>query len=104
MNGSKKIRLWRKRAHKEMTGKVHIVGAGPGAADLLTVKAASLLRSADVVLHDDLVPQEILDLIAPAAEVINVGKRCGRHGASQQQINTLMIECAQRPSRVVRLK
>ena len=87
-----------------MTAKVHIVGAGPGAADLLTVKAASLLRAADVVLHDDLVPQEILDLIAPTAEVINVGKRCGRHGTSQQQINALMIEYAQRHSRVVRLK
>lgn len=87
-----------------MPAKVHIVGAGPGAADLLTVKAASLLRTADVVLHDDLVPQEILELIAPTAEVINVGKRCGRHGTSQQQINALMVECAQRHSRVVRLK
>lgn len=87
-----------------MTGKVHIVGAGPGAADLLTVKAASLLRTADVVLYDDLVPQEILDLIAPSAEVINVGKRCGRHGTSQQQINALMVECARRHNRIVRLK
>jgi len=87
-----------------MPGKVHIVGAGPGAAELLTVKAASLLRKADVVLHDDLVPQEILDLIAPAAEVINVGKRCGRHSTSQQQINTLMVESARRHGCIVRLK
>ena len=87
-----------------MTGKVHIVGAGPGAADLLTVKAASLLRTADVVLYDDLVPQEILDLIPPSAEIINVGKRCGRHGKSQQQINELMVECASRHNRIVRLK
>lgn len=87
-----------------MLGKVHIVGAGPGAVELLTVKAASLLGSADAVLHDDLVPQEILALISPEAEVINVGKRCGRHSTSQQQINALMVECAQRYRSVVRLK
>jgi uroporphyrin-III C-methyltransferase len=86
-----------------MPGRVYIVGAGPGAADLLTLRAASLLRAADVVLHDDLVPQEILDLIPPAAEIINVGKRCGRHGASQQQINALMAQFAQQRD-VVRLK
>jgi len=87
-----------------MTPKVHIVGAGPGTAELLTVKAASLLRTADIVLHDDLVPQEILDLVAPSAEVMNVGKRCGRHSTSQQQINELMVECARRYSCIVRLK
>lgn len=87
-----------------MTGKIYIVGAGPGAADLLTVKAASLLRAAVVVLHDDLVPEEILNLIAPSAEIINVGKRCGRHGASQHQINALMIEYALQYDCVVRLK
>ncbi len=87
-----------------MQGKVHIVGAGPGAADLLTVRAASLLRAAEVVLHDDLVPQEILDLIAPGAEIINVGKRCGRHGTSQEQIHALMVQFAQQGRNVVRLK
>ncbi|HLJ25261.1 MAG TPA: uroporphyrinogen-III C-methyltransferase [Candidatus Angelobacter sp.] len=87
-----------------MQGKVHIVGAGPGAADLLTVRAASLLRAAEVVLHDDLVPQEILDLIAPGAEIINVGKRCGRHGTSQEQIHALMVQFAQQSRNVVRLK
>lgn len=87
-----------------MPGKVYIVGAGPGAAELLTLKAASLLRIADVVLHDDLVPREVLDLIAPSAEIINVGKRCGRHGASQQQINALLVQCARTRKNVVRLK
>src|SRR5215510_7703137 len=87
-----------------MKGKVHIVGAGPGAAELLTLKAAALLRTADVVLHDDLVPQEILDLVTSSAEIVNVGKRCGRHGTSQQQINALMIESADRHQTVVRLK
>ena len=87
-----------------MAGKVYIVGAGPGAADLLTVRAASLLRAADVVLHDDLVPQEILDLIAAAAEIVNVGKRCGRRGTSQEQINALMVQYARQRETVVRLK
>lgn len=87
-----------------MQGKVYIVGAGPGAADLLTLRAASLLRAADVVLHDDLVPQEILDLIPSSAEIIHVGKRCGKHGASQQQINQLMVQYAAEKPTVVRLK
>lgn len=74
-----------------MPEKIYIVGAGPGAADLLTLRAASLLRKAHVVLHDDLVPQEILDLCAKTAQIINVGKRCGRHSRSQEQINALMV-------------
>ena len=88
-----------------MTGKVYIVGAGPGAADLLTLRAAKVLQSAAVVLHDDLVSPQVLDLIAPSAEVINVGKRCGRHGTSQEQINALMVFYARREATVVvRLK
>ena len=87
-----------------MSGKVYIVGAGPGAADLLTLRAASLLHAADVVLHDDLVPQEILEHISASAEVINVGKRCGKHGAGQEQINQLMVRYAAEKSTVVRLK
>jgi uroporphyrin-III C-methyltransferase len=87
-----------------MTGKVYIVGAGPGAADLLTLRAASLLRAADVVLHDDLVPEEILDLVSPSADIVNVGKRCGKHGAGQEQINRLMVQYAATKSTVVRLK
>jgi uroporphyrin-III C-methyltransferase len=74
-----------------MAKKVYIVGAGPGAADLLTLRAATLLRAAQVVLHDDLVPQEILDLCPASTHVINVGKRCGQRGRSQEQINTLMV-------------
>jgi uroporphyrin-III C-methyltransferase len=74
-----------------MSGKVYIVGAGPGTVDLLTLRAASLLRAAEVVLHDDLVPQEILDLCPASAQIINVGKRCGRRGTSQEQINALMV-------------
>lgn len=87
-----------------MTGKVHIVGAGPGAADLLTVRAASLLRSADVVLHDDLVPAEILALVSASAQVVNVGKRCGTKTTSQEMINALMVWHAENGMQVVRLK
>src|SRR5690349_13069389 len=89
-----------------MPGKVYIVGAGPGAADLLTLRAATLLRAAQVVLHDDLVPQEILDICPASAQVINVGKRCGRHGRSQEQINALMVWHARETQvqTIVRLK
>lgn len=89
-----------------MAGKVYIVGAGPGAADLLTLRAASLLRAANVVLHDDLVPAEILDLCPSSAQIVNVGKRCGRHGSSQEQINALMVWHARelQAQTIVRLK
>jgi uroporphyrin-III C-methyltransferase len=89
-----------------MSGKVYIVGAGPGSVDLLTLRAATLLGAVQVVLHDDLVPQEILDLCPASAEIVNVGKRCGRHGSSQEQINALMIWHAQetQSETIVRLK
>lgn len=89
-----------------MTGKIHLVGAGPGAADLLTLRAASLLRKADVVLHDDLVPAEVLELCHASAQIINVGKRCGNKSRSQEQINALMIWHARETEAqtIVRLK
>ena len=58
-------------------GTVYLVGAGPGDPELLTLKAADLLATADVVLHDDLVPQAILDRAGDEAHIISVGKRCG---------------------------
>src|SRR5690348_10062768 len=87
-----------------MSGKVHIVGAGPGAVDLLTLRAHALIQSADVLLHDDLVSDEILALASQTAEIVNVGKRCGRRANSQEKINALMVWHAQNGSRVVRLK
>ena len=89
-----------------MAGKVYIVGAGPGAADLLTLRAAALLHTATIVLHDDLVPAEILELCPASAQIINVGKRRGSHGRSQEQINALMVWHAREPQAqtVVRLK
>lgn len=86
-----------------MIGTVHLVGAGPGAADLLTLRAARLLGEADIVFYDALVPDEILDLIR-TTEKIAVGKRCGRHSTAQRFINKRLAEAARRYRTVVRLK
>lgn len=86
------------------SGKVYLVGAGPGDPELLTVKASALLRGADLVLHDDLVPAEIVSLAASHATVINVGKRCGAKSVTQEEINALMIAAARWGMSVVRLK
>lgn len=83
---------------------VYLVGAGPGDPELLTVKALRLLQTADVILHDDLVPQAILDPASPSALVLNVGKRCGVKHISQDEINALLIEHARNGRTVVRLK
>lgn len=83
---------------------VYLVGAGPGDPDLLTVKAVRLIRNADVILHDDLVQQAILDYASPSAEIVNVGKRCGTKAITQDDINALMIEHARENRSVVRLK
>lgn len=87
-----------------MKGKVYLVGAGPGDPELLTLKALRLLRTADAVLHDDLVAPEILELIPSTAQVHNVGKRCGKKKIVQEEINFLMIALADSGLRVVRLK
>ncbi len=88
----------------EREGKVYLVGAGPGDPDLLTVKALRILQTADVILHDDLVPDAILSLAAAAAEIVNVGKRCGAKNITQEGINALMVDHARARRRVVRLK
>lgn len=90
--------------HTDRAVKVHLVGSGPGDPELLTVKAARLLRAADVVLHDDLVPAPILTLAGRHAMLVNVGKRCGAKRITQLEINNLMIESARRGMDVVRLK
>jgi uroporphyrin-III C-methyltransferase len=87
-----------------MSGKVYLVGAGPGDPELLTLKALRLLKTADVVLHDDLVPPEILKLASPPAQARNVGKRCGTKAISQEEINFLMVSLAGSGAQVVRLK
>jgi uroporphyrin-III C-methyltransferase/precorrin-2 dehydrogenase/sirohydrochlorin ferrochelatase len=85
-------------------GKVYLVGAGPGASDLLTLRAQRLLQDADVVVHDDLVPEEVLDMARRDARRIAVGKRKGRDSAKQTHINALLVDLAQDGLRVVRLK
>lgn len=87
-----------------MRGKVYLVGAGPGDPELLTLKAARLLAAADVVLHDALVSDAVLAMISPAAEIINVGKRAGHKLLTQDEINSLLVSCAQTRQTVVRLK
>jgi uroporphyrin-III C-methyltransferase len=87
-----------------MTGKVYLVGAGPGDPELLTLKAARALKQADVILHDDLVAPQILDLAPAHAQIRNVGKRCGKKNISQEEINFLMVTLAASGLQVVRLK
>jgi uroporphyrin-III C-methyltransferase len=88
----------------EMPEKVYLVGAGPGDPELLTRKAWRVLQSADVVLHDDLVSEEILRVLPRATQVVNVGKRCGAKGISQAEINALMVQLAHEGKIVARLK
>jgi uroporphyrin-III C-methyltransferase len=86
-----------------MTGRVSLVGAGPGDPDLLTRRAVARLRAADLVLFDALVDERVLTL-ARRAHRFYVGKRAGRHALSQHDIHGLMIRAARRGRRVVRLK
>src|SRR5580700_5899127 len=85
-------------------GEVWLVGAGPGDPELLTLKALKALQGADVVVHDRLTPQPILDLAAPHARVIDVGKRKSRHTLPQEGINQLLVGLAREGLKVVRLK
>ena len=84
--------------------RVFLIGAGPGDPELLTIKALRILQSADVVLHDSLIGPEILNLIPPAAERIDVGKRAGFRLLTQQDINSLLLSNAAKHKIVVRLK
>jgi len=86
-----------------MTGTVYLVGAGPGAPDLLTLRAARLLERADIVFHDALVHPEIVAL-ATRASKIAVGKRCGKHSTAQKFINKRLVDAAAVHEVVVRLK
>ena len=85
-------------------GVVYLVGAGPGDPELLTLRVARLLMTADVVLPDDLVSDEVLALASPSALVIPVGKRCGQPRITQAGIHALMLEHASADRSVLRLK
>lgn len=88
---------------KRTAGTVYLVGAGPGAPDLLTLRAADILKRADIVFYDALVHPGVLAL-ARRAEMVAVGKRCGRHRTAQRFINKRLIDAAGKHRTVVRLK
>ena len=85
-------------------GRVTLVGAGPGDAELLTIKALRALQSADVILFDDLISDEVLDLARREARRMLVGKRAGRDSCKQEDINAMMLSLAKQGKHVVRLK
>ena len=85
-------------------GHVYLVGAGPGDPGLLTLRAAELLKTCDVILPDDLVSDAVLDLASPTAEIIPVGKRCGQPRITQAGIHDLMLHHATQHKSVLRLK
>jgi uroporphyrin-III C-methyltransferase len=85
-------------------GTVYLVGAGPGDADLLTLRAAQLLLEADVLVYDALVSAAVLDRVTPTAERIYAGKERGNHAIAQEDINHLLVRLAKEGKRVVRLK
>lgn len=89
---------------REMDGKVYLVGAGPGDPGLITVKAAEVIKKADVIVYDALIGDAIFSLFPKEAEYINVGKRASNHTMPQEQINQLLLEEAQQGKTVVRLK
>ena len=86
------------------TGKVFLVGAGPGHPELLTIKAANLIKTADVIVYDRLVQEDVLALAKPTAERIYMGKPVGRHDSRQDEVNELLVHKAREGKTVVRLK
>jgi uroporphyrin-III C-methyltransferase/precorrin-2 dehydrogenase/sirohydrochlorin ferrochelatase len=88
----------------KVRGHVWLVGAGPGAVDLLTLRAQRVMMEADVIVFDALVPQEIVDMGRRDAERLSVGKRKGCHSKSQEEINDLLVHLGRQGKRVVRLK
>lgn len=86
------------------SGVVYLAGAGPGDPELLTVRALRLLKTADVILPDDLVSDEVLALASPTALIVPVGKRCGQPRITQAGIHALMLEHARAGRSVLRLK
>lgn len=85
-------------------GAVYLVGAGPGTHDLITVKGADHIKTADVIVHDALIDGNLLNLAREDAEIIDAGKRGGSHRMSQNEINAILVDKAREGKKVVRLK
>jgi len=92
------------QSQEAQPGHIYLAGAGPGDPNLLTLRSVQLLQTADVILPDDLVSDEILALASPTAEIIPVGKRCGQPRITQQGIHELMLHHASQNQSVLRLK
>lgn len=103
-NRYQKAREQRSERLQTQAGHVHIVGAGPGDPDLLTVGALRVMHSADVIVYDRLVSDEVLSLCRREAEYVYVGKQAGKPSARQDEINRILVEKALDGHRVVRLK
>ena len=86
------------------TGKVYLIGAGPGDPGLVTVRARELIETADVLVYDYLANPKLLDWARPEAERIYVGKRSGLHSIPQDEIEEILVERANKGQQVVRLK
>ncbi len=84
-------------------GKVYLIGAGPGACDLMTLRGAKLLAQAQIVFYDGLVDSSMLEL-CPQAKLVAVGKRCGKLSTAQKFINKQLVDAAQKYQHIVRLK
>ena len=85
-------------------GTVYLVGSGPGALDLMTVRATRLISQADIIVHDHLIAEGVLDLARPDAEIICAGKKASNHTVPQGELNLLLVELARTGKSVVRLK
>ncbi|GLQ08960.1 siroheme synthase [Devosia yakushimensis] len=96
--------LLAQHADAQAHGVVWLIGAGPGSEDLLTLRAQRLLQEADVIVHDQLVPDAVVQMGRRDAEQISVGKAKGHHSFSQAQINTLIVRLAKEGKKVARLK
>ncbi len=91
-------------SRRSRKGKVYIVGAGPGPVELLTLKAAELLRDAEVIVYDRLIQPSVLALASASAERIYIGKPPGRHHSRQEEVNEVLVRKAREGKQVVRLK
>jgi uroporphyrin-III C-methyltransferase len=90
--------------HPPRTGTVYLIGSGPGALDLLTLRAARLIGEADAIVYDNLIADGVLDLVRADAEKIYVGKESSNHTVPQEELNLLLVRLAREGKKVIRLK